>query len=671
MKYEVPSLLSCKILIPALKNTLLKFNPFSLFHNPIMLITEIGAILCTWEAFVHKSPGHFVMNVALWLWFTVFFSNLAESIAASRNKAQAEALKKGRKLLTGNKIINENEVVSVPSNELYKGDIVVVKAGETIPADGEIIEGMASIDESSITGESSPVIKSFGTDRDSVFAGTIVLSDKIKVKISSNPGEGFLDKMITLIEGAKRKRTPNEIALTILLSGLSFMFLIVILALKIYGSYYEIDLPLPMLVALLICLIPTTIAGLLNAITIAGINRLMRNNVIAMNGSAIENAGDIDCILLDKTGTITYGNRKAVSYFFTKDLKEKDFVESLWVSSLSDTTFEGRSIVDLIVKNNPAIKKQKFEKFVYIPFSAETRMSGVNFDHTEIRKGSIKAIETYTQTKLPDDLAQKAKQIATEGGTPLVIAKNNKAIGVVYLKDIVKEDISEKFKVFRLLGIKTTMLTGDNPLTAATIAKEAGVDDFLAEASPEQKLKYLKQKQEEGHTVAMTGDGVNDAPALAHANVGVAMNSGTQAAKEAGDMIDLDSTPNKLFKIIEIGKQLLITRGSLTTFSVANDIAKFFTIFPAILIPYFPSFRHLNLMHLATPQSAVLSAVIFNALIIVFLIPLAFKGVPLKPQPAQKILRNNLLIYGIGGVILPFIGIKIIDLILMTFKLFT
>lgn len=668
MKYEIPSLFSYKILLPALKNAILKFNPFSLFHNPVMFITEIGAIFCTWEAFNKEVPEHFVLSVALWLWFTVFFSNLSESIAASRNKAQAEALKKGRKLLTGNKILKNNEIVSVPSNQLFKGDIVIVKMGEPIPADGEIIEGMASIDESSITGESAPVIKSAGSDKDSVFAGTIVLSDEIRIKVSSNPGEGFLDKMITLIEGAKRKRTPNEIALTILLSGMSFMFLIVILALKIYGSYYHVDLSLPMLIALLICLIPTTIAGLLNAITIAGINRLMQNNVIAMNGSAIENAGDIDCILLDKTGTITYGNRKAVTWFFIKEFKEKEFMESIWISSLSDTTFEGKSIIDLIQKKNPGIENQKFPHCEYIPFSAETRMSGVNCDHHEIRKGAIDAIEKYTKEKLPLEIAAKVTEIASAGGTPLLIAKNKKTIGVIYLKDIVKEGIAEQFKYFRLLGIKTTMLTGDNPITAATIAKEAGVDDFLAEASPEQKLKYLKEKQHEGHTVAMTGDGVNDAPALAYANVGVAMNSGTQAAKEAADMIDLDSTPIKLFKIIEIGKQLLITRGSLTTFSVANDIAKFFTIFPAILIPYFPAFYRLNLMHLATPQSAVLSAVIFNALIIVCLIPLAFKGVPLKPQPAPKILRNNLLIYGGGGVLLPFIGIKLIDMILNALK---
>lgn len=528
---------------------------------------------------------------------------------------------------------------------------------------------MAAIDESAVTGESEPVIRASGTDQNSVMAGTKVLSDEIQIRVSSNIGESFLDRMIQLIEGAKRKKTHNEIALTILLSGLSFIFLLMIITLEVYGFYYKLQISIAMQIALLICLIPTTIAGLLSAIGIAGINRLMQKNVLAMSGQAVEAAGDIDTILFDKTGTITLGNRRAYDLISAEDVSHEEFVKACLYTSLLDETSEGRSIVEFIEKKYPDLAKTSPHHMKFIPFSAETRMSGVDVDHEKYRKGAKDSIEKYLKMSLPKDLEKHVRMIAEKGGTPLIVCSHNKILGVIFLKDIVKVGLAEQFDRFRKMGIKTIMLTGDNKITAATIAKEVGVDDFLAEVTPESKLQYLLGLQKTGQLVAMTGDGINDAPALAHADVGVAMCAGTQAAKEAANMVDLDSHPTKLFEIIEIGKQMLMTRGALTAFSIANDVAKYFAILPAMLIPYFPFFQKLNIMHLSTPQSAVLSAVIFNALIIIVLIPLAFRGVKLIPKSAKHILNRNLLIYGIGGVILPFAGIKLIDMILVTMNM--
>lgn len=653
-----------------LYRSLYKLNPFTLYRNPVMFITEIGATITTIEwLFLSTGNAPFYAQVTIWLWLTVLFANYAESVAETRNQAQAESLRRGRVDTLAHLREKSGEFRQVSWKELKKGDVVRISAGETIPGDGEVIEGMASIDESSVTGESAPVIRAAGTDRSSVTAGTKLVSDQILVRISSDPGHSFLDRMISLIESAKLKKSSNEIALTILLSGLTFIFLCVVVAMEIFGKYFKVDFSVTMLVALLICLIPTTIAALLSAIGIAGINRLMKKHVLAMSGQAVEAAGDIDVLLIDKTGTITMGARHASEIAVAHQVSMKDFVRAAYLSSLNDLTDEGRSIVAFLKEHHPHEVPKEIPHFHFIPFSAETRMSGADMGQEKFRKGAVDAVQKFTGQSLSHDLADVVKTYSERGGTPLIVCDNQKILGVILLKDTLKKGLNNLFSRFRKMGIRSVMLTGDNPITAATIAKEAGVDDFLAQVSPEQKLETVLKYQKEGMMVAMTGDGVNDAPALAHANVGVAMNSGTQAAKEAGNMIDLDSHPEKLFEIIEIGKQMLMTRGALTTFSIANDVAKYFAIIPAILLPYFPSIHVLNLMHLHTPQSAVLSAVIFNAVVIPALIPLAFKGVKMIADRAQVVLRRNLLIYGLWGVICPFIGIKLIDLALVTLRL--
>lgn len=658
-------LFNIKIFRNALWNAIKKLNPVLLINNPVIFITEIGAILTTAQLFFAPADEiSFIVHISIWLWFTVFFANFAEAMAESRNRAQAEALKASRVELYARLISPSGEEKMVKSTELKKNDIVVVSAGEMIPGDGEILEGIASIDESSVTGESNPVIRAAGSDHTGVLSGTKVLSDSIQIRISSSAGESFLDRMIHLIEGAKRKRTHNELALTILLSGLTFIFLVVVCTFKIFGFYFQADISLTMLISLLICIIPTTIGGLLSAIGIAGINRLMKKNVLAMSGQAVEAAGDIDVVLIDKTGTITLGNRQATDLIPSPGVSIEELAEATYLSSWMDQTGEGKSVIAWVEKNIPQAAKVDCKNCVPIAFSAKTRISGVDIGNRQIRKGSIDKIEEYSQVPMPFILADAVHTISKSGGTPLLVAEPGRILGVIHLKDVVKNGLADQFRRLRTLGIRTIMITGDNPVTAAAIAEEAGVDEFRAQASPEDKLSFLFEQQDAGYMVAMTGDGVNDAPALAFANVGLAMNAGTQAAKEAGNMIDLDSDPTKLFEIIEIGKQMLMTRGALTAFSIANDLAKYFAIIPSLLIPVFPVFSHLNLMNLATPASAVLSAVIFNALIIIALIPLAFKGVRLIPQSATQILKRNLLIYGLGGIILPFVGIKAIDLII-------
>jgi potassium-transporting ATPase ATP-binding subunit len=654
----------------AFVQSLKKLNPFLLLHNPVMFITEIGAFITTIEwLFLAKDHTGFYAQVTIWLWLTVLFANYAESVAEMRNRRQAESLR-NKRIDTMAHVKKENgQFKTVSWKELRKGDVVRVSVGETIPGDGEVIEGMASVDESSVTGESAPVIRAAGTDHSSVTGGTKLVSDQILVRISSDPGHSFLDRMIHLIESAKRKKSANEIALTILLSGLTFIFLVVVVAMEIFGKYFKVDFSVTMLVALLICLIPTTIAGLLSAIGIAGINRLMKKHVLAMSGQAVESAGDVDLLLIDKTGTLTIGHRKASEIALAPGVELKDFVRAAYLTSLKDETDEGRSFIEFLKERYSELIPDRVPHFEFIPFSAETRMSGADFGLQKFRKGAVDAIEKFTGHALPYETAVAVKTYSEQGGTPLILCDNRQILGAVLLKDIVKRGLSDLFTRFRKMGIRTVMVTGDNPVTASVIAKEAGVDDFLAEVSPEHKLMTVRKFQKEGYTVAMTGDGVNDAPALAHADVGVAMNSGTQAAKEAGNMIDLDSHPEKLFQIVEIGKQMLMTRGSLTTFSVANDVAKYFAIIPAILMPFFPGLSALNLMNLNSPQSAVLSAVIFNALIIPALIPLAFRGVKMIPDRAKVILRRNLAIYGVGGIVLPFIGIKLIDLAITTLGL--
>ncbi len=667
---KTTSTITPAILFSSIGMAICKLNPFILWRNPVIFITEIGALITTSKAFwrPEELQGIYI-HLAVWLWLTVIFANFAEAIAEIRNKGQAQSLKTMRVKTMAHKLATNGKLLKIPADELRKGDIVVVKAQEIIPGDGEIIHGMASIDESSVTGESQAVIRSSGGDQNSVMAGTKVLSDEIQIRITSNPGESFLDHMITLIEGAKRKKSSNEIALTILLSGLTFIFLIMIISLEIFAYYYHLHISIALQVALLVCLIPTTIAGLLSAIGIAGINRLMRKNVLAMSGQAVESAGDIDTLLIDKTGTITIGNRHAFDLIIAEEASKDDFLKACLYTSLQDETIEGRSIIDLIKTHHPVLVERLAPDMHFIPFSAETRMSGADVGEESYRKGAVDAIEKFTRQPLPSKLAGAVEKIAQQGGTPLLVASKKRILGAIFLKDTLKAGLAKQFEHFRAMGIKTVMLTGDNPITAAMIAKEAGVDDFLAEISPEMKVEYLLERQRKGEMVAMTGDGVNDAPALAHADVGVAMNAGAQAAKEAANMIDLDSHPSKLFEIVEIGKQMLMTRGALTTFSIANDVAKYFAIIPAMLIPFFPFFQALNIMHLSTPKSAVLSAVIFNALIIIFLIPLAFKGVKLVSKNATHILNRNLLIYGIGGVILPFVGIKLIDMIISTFNI--
>jgi len=664
------------IIAPAIGGSFKKLNPLHMIGNPVMFVTEVGAVVTTVLLLSgnQEVPFNFLLQITLWLWFTVLFANFAEAMAEGRGKAQADSLRKARTQTYANRLKN-GVTEKVTSEALRKDDVVVVTAGEFIPGDGEIIEGAATVDESAITGESAPVVRESGGDRSAVTGGTRVLSDVIKVRITSNPGETFLDRMIGLVEGARRQKTPNEIALTILLSALTIIFLVVLIALKAYGIYLSaafpgVDFPITVLVALLVCLIPTTIGGLLSAIGIAGIDRLVQKNVLAMSGRAVEAAGDVDVLLLDKTGTITLGNRQAVEFIPAPGVTERQMAEAAQLSSLADETPEGRSIVVLAKTKHGlrGVELHEMPEAKFVPFTAQTRMSGVDVKDASYRKGAASSIREWVG-KLPKEVEQQVDLISGFGGTPLVVAMKEKALGVIYLKDIVKGGLSERFERFRAIGIRTVMITGDNKLTAAAIAKEAGVDDFLAEAKPEQKLALIRREQEAGHLVAMTGDGTNDAPALAQADVGVAMNTGTQAAKEAGNMVDLDSNPTKLLEIVEIGKQLLITRGALTTFSIANDVAKYFAIIPAMLLGTFPQIAPLNVMRLSSPTSAILSAVIFNAVIIILLIPLALKGVKFRPLGAAKILQRNLLIYGVGGVIVPFIGIKAIDLLIVALHL--
>jgi len=654
------------IIVPAIGDSFKKLNPITLAKNPVMFVTEVGAAITT----VLLVTGHganfgFQFQIALWLWFTVLFANFAEAMAEGRGKAQARALRSTRTQTFANRLKGNDTIEKIPADQLRKGDVVVVSAGELIPGDGEVIEGAATVDESAITGESAPVIRESGGDRSAVTGGTKVLSDEIKIQITSNPGETFLDRMISLVEGATRQKTPNEIALTILLSALTLIFLIAMMSLKAYGIASSVDFTVPVLVALLVCLIPTTIGGLLSAIGIAGIDRLVQKNVLAMSGRAVEAAGDVDVLLLDKTGTITMGNRQATDFLPAPGVTQQQMADAAQLASLADETPEGRSVV--VLAKNFGIRARELSEMAnatFIPFTAQTRMSGIDMDGVKYRKGSSEAIRGFAGGKMPEPVEKDVKSISGSGGTPLVVAINDRVLGTIHLKDIVKGGLSERFERFRAMGIRTVMITGDNPLTAAAIAKESGVDDFLAEAKPEQKLALIRKEQQAGHLVAMTGDGTNDAPALAQADVGVAMNTGTQAAKEAGNMVDLDSNPTKLIEVVEIGKQLLITRGALTTFSIANDVAKYFAILPAMLVGTFKEIAPLNIMFLKSPGSAILSAVIFNAVIIIALIPLALQGVRFRPLGAAKILARNLLIYGLGGIILPFVGIKLIDIII-------
>jgi len=659
-----------KIVRRAIWDAFLKLNPRKMMGNPVMFVVEIGSVITTVLLFKGGVAFKFNLQITLWLWFTVLFANFAEAMAEGRGKAQADTLRKARSETIANRLTGSNgQVERVASSKLRAGDLVFVSAGEFIPSDGEILEGVASVDESAITGESAPVIRESGGDRSAVTGGTRVLSDRIKVKITSNPGETFLDRMIALVEGAERQKTPNEIALNILLAGLTIIFLLAVVTLQPFAIYSGSPQTVFVLVSLLVCLIPTTIGGLLSAIGIAGMDRLVQHNVLAMSGRAVEAAGDVNTLLLDKTGTITLGNRQASRFIPAPGVTERELADAAQLSSLADETPEGRSIV-VLAKEKYGLRGRELasHEAKFVPFSAQTRMSGVDLNGYEIRKGAADAVAAYlvqNDAKVPDGVKAMVEEIARSGGTPLVVAEKSRgALGVIELKDIVKGGMKERFNQLRAIGIRTVMITGDNPLTAAAIAREAGVDDFLAQATPKDKMDLIKKEQADGKLVAMTGDGTNDAPALAQADVGVAMNTGTQAAKEAGNMVDLDSNPTKLIEIVEIGKQLLMTRGSLTTFSIANDVAKYFAIIPAMFAGTFPVLNALNIMRLQTPESAILSAVIFNAVIIVALIPLALRGVKYRPLAAAALLRNNLWIYGVGGIIVPFIGIKLIDMLI-------
>jgi K+-transporting ATPase ATPase B chain len=679
MTHKAPSLFDWEIVGPALVNSVKKLNPRLMIRNPVMFVTMVGAALTTVGIFTGAPAQRaFILQLAVWLWFTVLFANFAEAVAEGRGKAQADALRKTRTETIARRLRNKVEE-RAPATELQKGDIVICEAGDIIPGDGDVIEGIASVDEAAITGESAPVIRESGGDRSAVTGGTRVLSDRILIRITSEKGNTFLDRMIAMVEGASRQKTPNEIALTILLSALTLIFLLVCVTLKPFGIYSSSDFSVPVLVALLVCLIPTTIGGLLSAIGISGIDRLIRRNVLAMSGRAVEAAGDVDVLLLDKTGTITLGNRMATAFIPAPKVPAERLADTAQLASLADETPEGRSIVVLAKQQFNLRGREVAEPQArFVPFTAQTRMSGVDFPARDgqparsIRKGAAEAIRVYVDTaggQFPKEVTLAVEDIARTGGTPLVVAEGREVLGVIHLKDVIKGGIKERFAQLRKMGIRTIMITGDNQLTAATIAAEAGVDDFMAQATPEQKLKRIREEQGAGHLVAMTGDGTNDAPALAQADVGVAMNTGTQAAREAGNMVDLDSNPTKLIEIVEIGKQLLITRGSLTTFSIANDVAKYFAIVPAMLMATFPAIAPLNIMSLRSPESAILSAVIFNALIIIALIPLALRGVAYKPIGALAILQRNLIIYGFGGVVIPFLGIKAIDLIITGLKL--
>jgi len=653
-------------------NSLIKLNPRKMMANPVMFVVEVGSVITTILLILRPHEAFkFNLQITLWLWFTVMFANFAEAMAEGRGKAQADTLRKARSETVANRLLGNGTVEQVASSILRANDIVLVSANEFIPGDGEIIDGIASVDESAITGESAPVIRESGGDRSAVTGGTRVLSDQIKVKITSNPGETFLDRMIALVEGAERQKTPNEIALNILLAGLTIVFLLAVVTLQPFAIYSGAPQTVFVLVSLLVCLIPTTIGGLLSAIGIAGMDRLVQHNVLAMSGRAVEAAGDVNTLLLDKTGTITLGNRQASRFIPAPGVSDAELANAAQLSSLADETPEGRSIV-VLAKEQYNLRGRELQDHSpeFIPFTAQTRMSGVNLNGFQIRKGSVDAIERYVQENsgvFAPEVRAMVDEIARAGSTPLVVAEKSRgALGVIELKDIVKGGMRERFDQLRAMGIRTVMITGDNPLTAAAIAREAGVDDFLAQATPKDKMDLIRKEQAEGKLVAMTGDGTNDAPALAQADVGVAMNSGTQAAKEAGNMVDLDSNPTKLIEVVGIGKQLLMTRGALTTFSIANDVAKYFAIIPAMFAATFPVLNALNIMHLKTPQSAILSAVIFNALIIIALIPLALRGIKYRPMGAAAMLRRNLLIYGVGGIIAPFVGIKLID-VLITF----
>ena len=715
MTHKAPSLFDWNIVGPALGDSFKKLAPRLMVKNPVMFVTMVGAALTTVGIFTSPTERGFIAQLAIWLWFTVLFANFAEAVAEGRGKAQAESLRKARKDTLARRLKDSREE-KVPAPQLQKGDLVVCEAGDSIPADGEVVQGIASVDESAITGESAPVIRESGGDRSAVTGGTRVISDRVVIRVTQEKGQAFLDRMIAMVEGARRQKTPNEIALTILLAALTFIFLLVCVTLKPFGIYSGVVFSVPVLVALLVCLIPTTIGGLLSAIGISGIDRLIRRNVMATSGRAVEAAGDVDVLLLDKTGTITLGNRMASDFIPAPGISAERLADAAQLASLADETPEGRSVVVLAKQRfNLRAREVTEPQARFVPFTAQTRMSGVDFFKEvelveagavharagtgggaiapaarpghggpalqvlpelkpvrSIRKGAAEAMRVYVEERggrYPEKVTQTVEDIARSGGTPLVVAEGAEVLGVVQLKDVIKGGIKERFAQLRKMGIRTVMITGDNPLTAAAIAAEAGVDDFLAQATPEAKLKRIRSEQASGHLVAMTGDGTNDAPALAQADVGVAMNTGTQAAREAGNMVDLDSNPTKLIEIVEIGKQLLITRGSLTTFSIANDVAKYFAIVPAMLMATFPAIAPLNIMHLQSPTSAILSAVIFNALIIIALIPLALRGVAYKPIGAQAILQRNLIIYGLGGVIIPFIGIKLIDVLITAVKL--
>lgn len=671
------SIWSQEIIRQAVKGSFIKLNPVTLLANPVMLIVEIGSAVVTLIAIRNIIAGRnfsFDLQISIWLWFTVLFANFAEALAEGKGKAQAETLKKTRSEAFANKVTDEGAIENVPALTLRKGDVVVVKDNELIPCDGEIIDGVSLVDESAITGESAPVVRESGGEKAGVTGGTKVLSGTIKIKVTTNPGETFIDQMIKMVESAKRQKTPNEQALEILLIALTVLFLVVVITLRFFGVYMSVAISVPILISLLVCLMPTTIGGLLPAIGIAGMDRLLANNVIAMSGKAVEAAGDVNVVLLDKTGTITLGNRIATEFMPAEGVTEQELAQAALVSSLADETPEGRSVV-ILAKEKLNLKGSDIkipEGAKYIGFSAETRMSGINIGDQQIRKGAVEAIEEYAKpfcSKLPEKVQQDADDIAGDGGTPLVVCESGRVLGVIRLKDVLKYGIKERLQQLQLMGIESIMITGDNPLTAVVIAAEAGVSDFIAPAKPETKLKAIRELQSRGNMVAMIGDGTNDAPALAQADVAVAMNAGTQAAREAANMIDLDSSPTKLLDIVEIGKQILITRGSITTFSVTNDVSKYFAIIPAIFAATYPMLGILNIMHLRTPQSAVLSAVIFNAIIIPLLIPLSLRGVKYKMTTAQALLMRNFLVYGIGGLLLPFICIKLIDILLVAMRL--
>ncbi len=663
------SLFDREILGRAVVDSFKKLDPRWQARNPVMFIVEVGAVVTAYffvrDLVSHNGPAGFDFAISAWLWFTVLFANFAEAVAEGRGKAQADTLRRTKSDTIAKKLLDGGTTVEVPASLLRKGDVVQVDAGEMIPADGDVVKGAATVDESAITGESAPVIRESGGDRSAVTGGTRVLSDQIIVTVTTNPGESFLDRMIALVEGAQRQKTPNEIALSILLAGLTIVFLIAVATLLPFSIYAGAKQSVTVLIALLVCLIPTTIGGLLSAIGIAGMDRVMQRNVLAMSGRAVEAAGDVDTLLLDKTGTITLGNRQAVEILPAAGVDPKDAWQMALLSSLPDETPEGRSIVTLAQSHGASVDG---EVGTFVPFSAYTRMSGVDVNGTtKVRKGAPDSIVAWVREQggsPSTELDAQVERIARSGGTPLLLARDKQILAAIHLKDILKPNMTQRFDRLRAMGIRTVMITGDNPLTAAAIAKEAGVDDFLAEATPETKMQLIRREQGEGRLVAMTGDGTNDAPALAQADVGVAMNSGTQAAKEAANMVDLDSDPTKLIEVVEIGKQLLMTRGALTTFSIANDVAKYFAILPAMFAVAYPAMSVLNVMRLSTNQSAILSAIIFNALIIVLLIPLALRGVTYRPRGANAVLRENVLIYGVGGIIAPFIGIKLIDMIL-------